>query len=342
MLRLDLQTKKFMSLPRSRMNQLGLLERDDLQRMIRQSPTAFFEEIDDDLRLIGEEVRPVSFVDDRIDLLAVDRAGQTVIIELKRGADKLQLLQALAYAGMVSSWDAARVITEYAALTGTNASAAEQELLEYIDEDTSLNSAQRILLIAEEFDFEVLVTAEWLTEKYGVDIRCYRLSLSTENDAHFLSCMCIYPPSEITDWARRKRGSGPTEPKWKNWESALKQIENPAVSDFFRKELEARRDASLLKRALRFKINGRRRWNVEARQKDAYVWQSGRFEGDVRFWTDNLGQEAEIQPVKNGNCLRFYLRTSDNFAKFSEAVKTLNSVQFIDDAESSNDQTSDE
>ena len=38
------------------------------------------------LLLLGEEVKPDSFVDDRIDLLALDQQGASVIIELKRGS----------------------------------------------------------------------------------------------------------------------------------------------------------------------------------------------------------------------------------------------------------------
>jgi hypothetical protein len=253
MLRFDVDAKKLVMLPKSQLSQLGLQERSDLQKMILQSPTEFFQEIDDDLRLVGEEVRPTEFVDDRIDLLAIDRTGHAVIIELKRGAHKLHLLQTLAYAGMVSKWDSARVIHQYSEFMEMNASAAEQELLEFLDEDATRNLGQRIILIAEDFEFEVLVTAEWLVEKYNVDIRCYRLSRSTENDAHFLSCTCIYPPPEITERARTRRGGEPTASKWKDWESALKQIDNPAVTDFFRKELDAGRDNYLPKRILRFK-----------------------------------------------------------------------------------------
>jgi hypothetical protein len=43
----------------------------------------------------------------------------------------------------------------------------------------AINRSQRIILLAEAFDFEVLVTAEWLTDRYDMDIRCYRLALES-------------------------------------------------------------------------------------------------------------------------------------------------------------------
>jgi hypothetical protein len=85
------------------MAQVGLLERGDLQHMIRQSPDAFFQELGEDLKLVGEEIKPADFVDDRIDLLAIDKLGRSAILELKRGTHKLHLLQAIAYAGVYST-----------------------------------------------------------------------------------------------------------------------------------------------------------------------------------------------------------------------------------------------
>jgi hypothetical protein len=62
------------------------------------------------LWLIGQEVRPSEAMPDRIDILAVDEVGNSIIIELKRGTHKLQLLQAVSYAGMVSRWAPDRFI----------------------------------------------------------------------------------------------------------------------------------------------------------------------------------------------------------------------------------------
>ena len=301
--------------------------------MIRQSPDAFFGELGEDLKLIGEEVKPAEFVDDRIDLLAFDKIGSTVVIELKRGAHKLHLLQAIAYAAMVSKWPSSRVIEEYSKLSGKSVSEAEDEIEDFVDEDASPNSNQRIILLAEDFEFEVLVAAEWLTEKYEVDIRCYRLVLAVENHAQFLTCTCIYPPPEITEHTK-KRGLTEVRPsKWTDWEQALKAVENPAVVNFFQTELAAGRENYLRRRILRYRTNGKRRLIVAARRKLAYVWQERRFENDQDFWTKALGSSAEVQPVRTGKSLRFYLRTESDFAAFRDAVKKLPEIKFLDTEE---------
>lgn len=204
--------------------------------MIRNSPVPFFEELGEQLLLIGEEIRPDEFVEDRIDLLAIDQQGSTVVIELKRGSHKLHLLQSLAYAAMISKWDQGKLIAECAKFTGRDPEAVEEEIEEFLEEHTGqLNGSQRVMLLAEDFDYEPLITAEWLAERYGVDIRCYRLVLSTDGESEFLTCTGVYPPPELTKYAiRRARESRPT--RWRDWEEALQSMDNTAMEEFFKSE----------------------------------------------------------------------------------------------------------
>jgi RecB family endonuclease NucS len=113
MLRIDRAKRSLVRLGQKPFAEAGLLERTDFQQMIRNAPNEFFAELGEKLLLVGEEVRPFpEVVDDRIDLLAIDSEGSTVIIELKRGANKLQLLQALSYAALISDWTRERLIAE--------------------------------------------------------------------------------------------------------------------------------------------------------------------------------------------------------------------------------------
>jgi hypothetical protein len=324
MLKINRSEKHLSALQEMLLPDANLKERADLQQMIRNSPKAFFGEMGEELLLIGEEIRPDDFVDDRIDLLAIDKAGDSVIIELKRGVNKHQLLQALSYTAMVSKWDVTRFIEERALLAGQTEQDAEDEIEQFILEDIEdLNADQRVVLIAEDFDYSLLITAEWLSEAYGLDVRCYRIALSTDKTAEYLTCTCIYPPPAITEHAKRRgrTRSGSRTTRWKSWDEALQRVENQALVAFFQSEIEGGRENNLGRRQyLCYRVDGKRKFNVQLRQKNAYVWQAGRFDGDIEFWKSKLSAPADPQPVKQGNSLRFYLTARQDFDAFLEAT----------------------
>jgi RecB family endonuclease NucS len=110
-LRLDRSQRTLRRLETRKLQLAGLLERSDLQRMIVTAPGAFCAEIAEELLFLGEEVTPTDVVSDRIDILAMDRQGAVVVVELKRGANKLQLLQALSYAAMISEWETEGIVS---------------------------------------------------------------------------------------------------------------------------------------------------------------------------------------------------------------------------------------
>jgi len=228
MLRIDRKARILQALTQRSLPDAGLLERSDLQAMIKASPDAFFAELGEHLLIVGDEIRPDDFVDDRIDLLAIDERGAAVVIELKRGSHKLQLLQAVAYAGMVAKWDKLRFLSERSRLTGKPVEVIEDEVEEFIGGDLAiLNQTQRICLLAENFEYEVLVAAEWLNERYSVDVRCSRLSLSSDGTTEFLACTVIFPPPEITEHAVRRGSLRPTTvSRWNSWDEALGELSN--------------------------------------------------------------------------------------------------------------------
>ncbi len=332
MLRVDRHTKKLKRLDQRSVPEAGFKERYDIQQMICNSPDAFFAEMGETLLLIGQEVRPADFVEDRIDLISIDQHGAVVVIELKRGTDKLQLLQALTYATMVSKWDRERLIAERVKLAAKSTEEASEEVEQFLLEDIAeLNQSQRVVLVAEDYDYEVLATAEWLTENYSMDIRCYRLALSADNESEFLTCTCIYPPPEITQHATRRgrlRGVQPVE--YADWEDALKGVDQ-AIVEFFRQELSGRQaEAYLRDRALYYRHHGKRRWTVAARPNRAYVWQTGHFNDDEAFWINQIGSHIELKLVNSGHDVRFYLASAQDFAHFLDAIHNkLTGVEFI-------------
>ncbi len=334
MLRIDKGTGSFVRLTDSSTASAGLLERYDIQKMIRQGSADFFKEIGEDLLLIGEEVQPAEFVKDRIDLLALDSEGVTVVIELKRGADnKLQLMQAVSYAGMVSEWEPERVLRQYAGFAKKPLEDARDDIEQFLDEGLgTLNQSQRVILLADQFPYEVLIGSKWLREK---DLRCYRFVLA-EGDAGqiFLTCPRVYPPLELTETAS-KPGTSAVTSGYSDWATALSEgVENLAVKSFFQAELDSGAENTLAGGQLYYRIGDRREFSVGPRRKYAYVWQYDRFEGDLEFWTSLLGAEAKIQIVNHNQSLRFLLSTEPQFTQFKNALSnTLIHKHFVVSAE---------
>ena len=58
----------------------------------------------------------------------------------------------------------------------------------------SLIRAQRIVLIAEEFDYALLVGTEWLSNNYSVDVMCCRISVAKDvgSGTEYLVCSNVY------------------------------------------------------------------------------------------------------------------------------------------------------
>lgn len=320
MLKINRQTRSFARLDTPTLADSSITERYDLQECIANSPAEFFAEMGEELFLIGTEIMPSKDVQDRIDLLTIDREGKVVVIELKRGSNKLQMLQAISYAGMISTWE----LDAFLSLLDEQ---QQEDLENFLDCDMDqINSAQRVILVAESFDYALLIGTQWLCEQYDVDIMCCRIALATDVDgqSEYLACSTVYPPKELVEEARKrgkgKPGSRPD--KWSDWESALANIVNQNVVDFYRQRLEENHESYLKKRILRYRAGGKRRWFMAARRKLAYLWQEGRFEGDIEFWQGKISQPDSVQPVKDGKCLRLFLETSSDFSAFHDAATT--------------------
>lgn len=321
MLRIDKNQKKLVRLAKSTLIEANHWERE-LQEMIYADPEAFCEEIGEDLLFIAQEISPSDILSDRIDILAVDEAGAAVVIELKRGSKKLQLFQAVSYAGMVSYWPGERFIETLATKNGMSNEDARAAVEEHVGPNiSSINGKQRILLIAEDFDPALLIGCEWLHEQFGVDILCYRLVLSHENGNDYITCTCIYPPLEIATVTRAGMNkSGQTPTKWASWDAALESVENTALKDFVQKELEKSQRNHLQTLELYYYINGKFWFSFNVKKEHAYIWQKKRFAGDVDYWKTRLSKPDQVEEKKEKQRLRFYLTTAADFTAFANAM----------------------
>jgi hypothetical protein len=275
----------------------GLRERTDLQDLIERNSKVFFDEIGlGNAVLLGTEVKPAGdMVGDRIDLLALDEDGTIIVIELKRGSNKLHLLQGISYAAMIAKWQP----DQFRELLPEN---RYQELQQSLDDGARINGAQRIVLVADAFEYEVLTTAEWLLGKYDLDILCIRLQVARDpgSGAEYLTCEQVYPPLEIEDQARIRR-RGESLPS-RSPADLLKTTTNADVSAFF-EEQRKKVPFDAKNNALRYVVGSRVAWSVVIRKLFASVWQYRRFSGDLEFWRQRLSKPENVDQKDNEHAL---------------------------------------
>jgi hypothetical protein len=143
----------------------GRLEALDLEAWIASDPSI----IRPGMRIIG---RQVSTRSGPLDLLAVDRTGDLIIIELKR--DRLPrevLAQAIDYASDVASWTIDKVGEVCAKYTGESFEDVFTNAFPEVDlEGVNINGGQRIVLVGFSAEASLERMIEWLSDNYGVGI----------------------------------------------------------------------------------------------------------------------------------------------------------------------------
>ena len=181
----------------------GLSERNDLQEWITKNPIILGEE----LLIIQKEFDGFSDTNERLDLLAVDKNGNLVVIENKLDdSGKDVVWQALKYAGYCSSLKKEDIRTIYQQyLTKNNIPGnAEEMLTEFLNKadfsEVQLNQdlTQRVILVAREFRKEVTNTVIW-ARKYGMKIQCIKVIPYMIGEQLIVDTDQIIPVKDIAD-----------------------------------------------------------------------------------------------------------------------------------------------
>jgi hypothetical protein len=253
----------------------------------------------------------------------VDSEGETVIIELKRGSDKLQLLQAISYAAMISdlTWEEIEAKIDLGRMQGFKQFLADNELDDNENDKTRLNLSQRVVLIAESYDYEVLRTAQWLTDK-GLNISCYEVALARDaaSNAEYLSAIQLFPAKPLAKQARLRgslRNLAMNAPKL--FEKRLSECSNKDIREFL-EEISLqnprwnRKHTSVI-----FPLHGKIRFRLSPRKQYARVVQAGRFVGDELKWN---ALSSPAKPRKNGETLVFHLNTAPDVEIFRKFINT--------------------
>ncbi|GAA4652529.1 hypothetical protein GCM10023116_48130 [Kistimonas scapharcae] len=158
-------------------NDEGILERQHLQSALKHQ----IETVAPNCLVIAEELSEWSDSLRRIDLLAIDRSANLVVIELKRTEKGEHMeLQALRYAAMVSTLTFARAVEIFQQHLSDNETDADAKtkLLEFLGwdepQEDQFGMDVRIVLVSANFSKELTTSVIWLNER-SLDIRCVRM-----------------------------------------------------------------------------------------------------------------------------------------------------------------------
>lgn len=194
--RVNPKTKETADLAEVEFAALSLQEPRDIQEWVSDNPRI----LGDDLLLVAKEFSGFDGTRERLDLLAVDRSGELVVIELKRDDSGSEThWQAIKYASYLHSASVADVVEMLSTFGEMTEDEARQQLIQHTDSDETLdrlNKSQRIILGSHRFAPEVTSAALWLNEQARRNlVTCIQLMpyKDTESDTLYLQTNTIIP-----------------------------------------------------------------------------------------------------------------------------------------------------
>jgi hypothetical protein len=233
------ETNRIEKIETATFRQLGFREREHLQEWIANNPSC----LNEDLLIIQKEFDGFNDTSERLDLLAIDKQGNLVIIENKlddTGKDVTwQVLKYSSYCSTLNGTQIISIFNQFLARIGNIESAETilEEFLETEDFREKLNNgnSQRIVMIAGEFRKEVTSTVLWLLN-YGLRVQCFKVIPYKLGEQLFLNLEQIIPIKEAEDFvismAKKSREEVGVQEELKErhilrrkfWTSYLKEI----------------------------------------------------------------------------------------------------------------------
>jgi hypothetical protein len=199
----EVTQKRFVRIEERDFSVAGLRERSDIQRLLRTQ----IDVVSEDLYVLTEEFSEWEDSKRRIDLLAVDRNANLVVVELKRTSDGGHMeLQAIRYAAMVSAITFERAVqihSTFLSKIGEDPTKAEPRLLEFLDwsepDREAFAADTKIILVSADFSKELTTSVMWLNE-HGMDIRCIRMRPHKDGDRTLIDVQQLIPLPEATEY----------------------------------------------------------------------------------------------------------------------------------------------
>jgi len=204
----EITGNRLLPVPETRFGDENVHERRDLQRLLAGQVDI----IAPDSIVLSEEFGEWEESRRRIDLLALDKDANLVVIELKRTESGGHMeLQALRYAAMVSTMTFAQAVdahARYLSLRSGDPATAEAAILTFLGwvdaDEEEFGKDVRIILASADFSREVTSTVLWLND-HGLDIECVRLRPYRFDARVLLDVQRVIPLPEAAEYQRMVR-----------------------------------------------------------------------------------------------------------------------------------------
>lgn len=205
------QTNRITPVKEKTFSELGFTERKHLQEWLAHEPSALGEE----LLIIQKEFDGFDDTRERLDLLALDKDGNLVIIENKlddSGRDVVwQALKYGSYCANLTKFQIVEIYQQYLHRFGEGSNNGEgksfdaaAQICEFLDapdlDEVKLNlgNSQRIMMVAANFRKEVTSTALWLLGQ-GISIQCFKVTPHVLGDQLLINIDQIVPTPEAKE-----------------------------------------------------------------------------------------------------------------------------------------------
>jgi len=215
-------------------------EESILESWLESNPENILE--DGKLLIIGRQVS--TNLGGLIDLLGIDREGNTVVIELKRDkTPRDTLAQALEYASFIEALDSKQleeILQNYLNDESLNLAVYHNNYFElFQDEAISFNKNQRIVIVGQQITNEIRQTAHYLRNK-GLQVTCIEFSYFKNGGGRYLLSYDIVVGKEPKKAKKISSSSLPIT----DHDSFLKSLDENGF-EVFRKMLEFAENNSL-------------------------------------------------------------------------------------------------
>ncbi|WP_221067785.1 DUF4268 domain-containing protein [Vibrio alfacsensis] len=182
-----------------------------MQEWIAKHPACLGEE----LLIIQKEFSDFGDTNERLDLLALDKDGNLVLIENKLDdSGKDVTWQAIKYASYCSNLTKSDIITMFQGYLGNNE--AEGILCEFLEcsdlDEVEINrgNGQRIILVSAKFRKEVTSAVTWLLT-HGLQIQCFQTSVHTINSLLLFNVEQVIPAKASQEFTMGLQAKAATE-----------------------------------------------------------------------------------------------------------------------------------